>query len=286
MLLKMYSLDVRVVRDGHQAIASALLWRPDFILLDLGLPGMDCYQVAARLRHEESCQETVIIAVTGYGRREDRQQSRARGIDHHLVKPVDLDGLLSLLSRPGTVSDPGDSSSDGSGGGVAVAPDHSPFLGGGMQEGNGADGSGSSGMETAPYSKAVVGADASASTRGEPFGRPIGIDPPARAGPPPGVTGHEESPMLVARRDVEVTNAHGLHLRAAQKFVRLAYQFRADVRVACDGRTVSGRSMLDLMTLAAPRGSRLELEADGPDAAAILDALADLIGRGFDEPDR
>ena len=65
--------------------------------------------------------------------------------------------------------------------------------------------------------------------------------------------------------------------------MQLARQFRADVRVACDGREVSGRSILDLTTLAAASGSRLELEADGPDAEAALAALADLIGRRFDE---
>ena len=89
--------------------------------------------------------------------------------------------------------------------------------------------------------------------------------------------------MLMVSRQVEITNTLGLHLRAADKFVRLAQQFRADVRVACDGRKVSGRSILDLTTLAAACGSRLELEADGPDAEAALDALTDLIGRRFDE---
>ena len=63
----------------------------------------------------------------------------------------------------------------------------------------------------------------------------------------------------------------------------LAQQFRAEVRVAYDGRKASGRSILDLATLAAACGSRLELDADGPDAEAALDALAALVGRRFDE---
>ncbi len=87
---------------------------------------------------------------------------------------------------------------------------------------------------------------------------------------------------LVSRR-VDVTNTLGLHLRAAAKFVSLAQQFRADVSVICDGRKVSGKSILDLTTLAAACGSRLELETGGPDAHAALEALAGLIGRGFDE---
>lgn len=89
--------------------------------------------------------------------------------------------------------------------------------------------------------------------------------------------------MLMVSRQVEITNSFGLHLRAADKFVRLAQQFQADVWVASGGRKVSGRSIIDLATLAAECGTRLELETNGPDAAAALDALADLIGHGFDE---
>ena len=99
------------------------------------------------------------------------------------------------------------------------------------------------------------------------------IDPAlaARVAPSPG------------RRQVGVVNILGLHLRAADKFVRLAREYRADVRVSRDGRKVSGKSILELATLAAGYGTRLELEADGPDAEAALDALTGLIERGFDE---
>ena len=76
--------------------------------------------------------------------------------------------------------------------------------------------------------------------------------------------------MLLVSRQIEIINTLGLHLRAAAKFVRLAQQFQADIWVACDGRKVSGRSILDLATLAAERGSRLELETNGPDAEAAL----------------
>jgi phosphocarrier protein HPr len=89
--------------------------------------------------------------------------------------------------------------------------------------------------------------------------------------------------MLVTSREVDITNSLGLHLRAASRFVSLAQQFRADVSVICNGHKVSGKSMLDLATLAAACGSRLALSADGPDAEAALDALTSLIGRGFDE---
>jgi phosphocarrier protein len=76
----------------------------------------------------------------------------------------------------------------------------------------------------------------------------------------------------------------GLHLRAAEKLVRLAQRFRADVRIACDGREVSGRSILDLMALGAARGTWVEMQADGPEAVAALEAMVGLIQRGFDEP--
>jgi phosphocarrier protein len=89
--------------------------------------------------------------------------------------------------------------------------------------------------------------------------------------------------MLMLNRQVEITNTLGLHLRAAAKIASLAQQFRADVSVTCDGRTVCGKSILDLATLAAAYGTQLELETGGPDAEAALDALTALIGRGFDE---
>jgi CheY-like chemotaxis protein len=98
-LLELFGHEVQVARDGPQALEAARGWRPEFVLLDLGMPGMDGYEVATRLREEAACRESVLIAVTGYGQPEDRRRSRAVGIDHHLLKPVDPDGLLSLLSR-------------------------------------------------------------------------------------------------------------------------------------------------------------------------------------------
>jgi CheY-like chemotaxis protein len=98
-LLALGGHEAQIARDGPQAIVAALRWQPEFILLDIGLPGLDGYEVARRLRQEMACQETVLIAVTGYGQPEDRQRSRAAGIDHHLLKPVDWDVLRSLLSR-------------------------------------------------------------------------------------------------------------------------------------------------------------------------------------------
>ena len=89
----------------------------------------------------------------------------------------------------------------------------------------------------------------------------------------------------VARCQVEITNAYGLHLRPADKFVRLAHQFQAEIRIHFQGNQYNGKSILDLTSLAAERGTRLELEARGPDAEAALTALAELISARFHETD-
>ena len=98
-LLKLHGHEVRTACDASEAIAAALRWRPEFVLLDLGLPDRDGYQVALRIRQDASCRGTVIIAVTGYGRLENQRQSREAGIDHHLLKPVEPGVLLGLPSR-------------------------------------------------------------------------------------------------------------------------------------------------------------------------------------------
>ena len=81
----------------------------------------------------------------------------------------------------------------------------------------------------------------------------------------------------VARRQVEITNSLGLHLRPADKFVKLALRYQAEIRVHYNGNQFNGKSILDLTTLAAECGTRLELEARGPDAEAAIEALADLV---------
>lgn len=87
----------------------------------------------------------------------------------------------------------------------------------------------------------------------------------------------------VVRRQVEITNALGLHLRPADKFVRLAHQFQSEIRVHHEGREINGKSILDLTTLAAECGTRLDLEARGPDAEAAIAALAELVLDQFHE---
>ena len=84
--------------DGPTAIEVARAHRPEVVLLDIGLPGMDGYEVVERLRTEECCKDALIIAVSGYGQEEDRRRSREAGFDHHLVKPVDYDALMTLFA--------------------------------------------------------------------------------------------------------------------------------------------------------------------------------------------
>ncbi|HEX8203028.1 MAG TPA: HPr family phosphocarrier protein [Isosphaeraceae bacterium] len=109
--------------------------------------------------------------------------------------------------------------------------------------------------------------------------RPEAVGPPEPAAAGPGCG--PEPP--VARRQVEILNAYGLHLRPADKFVRLAYQFQAEIRVHYKGHAYNGKSILDLTSLAAECGTRLDLEARGPDAEAALAALADLVAARFHE---
>lgn len=84
-------------------------------------------------------------------------------------------------------------------------------------------------------------------------------------------------------REVTIINKLGLHARAAAKLVTLASEFESEIQVAKDDREVSGKSIMGVMMLAAAKGSRIRLIADGPDAEAALDGLEALVNRHFDE---
>jgi PAS domain S-box-containing protein len=96
-LLKLLGHDVHTAHDGLKAIAVAESCRPDVVLLDIGLPEVDGYEVARQLRKQEACKGSVIVGVSGYGREEDRRRGRDAGFDYHFVKPIDPDALLTLL---------------------------------------------------------------------------------------------------------------------------------------------------------------------------------------------
>lgn len=98
-LLRHAGHEVHLAHDGHSAVEAAHRLRPDFLFLDLGLPGIDGHQVARLVRADPVLRTMRIIAITGQGLEEDRQRSREAGIDVHLVKPVDPDFLESLLGR-------------------------------------------------------------------------------------------------------------------------------------------------------------------------------------------
>lgn len=97
ILLGIFGHQVQTAYDGNSAIEAALGFQPDVVLLDLGLPGMDGYEVARRLRQEPGLQDTVLVAVTGYGQPTDRRRSQEAGFQRHLVKPMDIDELEQLL---------------------------------------------------------------------------------------------------------------------------------------------------------------------------------------------
>ena len=97
MLLEMWGHDVAYAYDGPTALETAEQWQPEAVFLDIGLPGMDGYEVAERLRELPHAKDAVLIAITGYGQDDDRLRSRQAGIDHHLVKPVAPDALRNLI---------------------------------------------------------------------------------------------------------------------------------------------------------------------------------------------
>lgn len=97
--LRVAGHDVRVVYDGRDAIRALHQFAAQVVLLDLGLPEIDGWEVARRLREVHQPPRLCIIAVTGYGQERDRQRSQAAGIDHHLVKPPDLSALVGLIQR-------------------------------------------------------------------------------------------------------------------------------------------------------------------------------------------
>jgi DNA-binding response OmpR family regulator len=93
----MEGFEVRVAHSGQAAIAEAAALHPHAVLLDIGLAGMDGYQVARRLRASPEGSGTFLVAVTGYGDDDAVARARAAGFDHHVVKPFDPRNLLALL---------------------------------------------------------------------------------------------------------------------------------------------------------------------------------------------
>jgi CheY-like chemotaxis protein len=100
-LLTLAGFQVEQAGDGQEGVRKALAWRPEVAVVDIGLPLLDGYEVARRLR-EALGRRILLIALTGYGQPEDQHRAFAAGFDHHLTKPANPDELVRLLkaSRP------------------------------------------------------------------------------------------------------------------------------------------------------------------------------------------
>jgi CheY-like chemotaxis protein len=97
MLLKLNGHETRLAYDGLQAVEAAEQFRPDLVLLDIGLPKLNGFDACRRIREHAWGQNMVLVALTGWGQEEDRRKTKDAGFDHHLTKPVDYDALMQLL---------------------------------------------------------------------------------------------------------------------------------------------------------------------------------------------
>jgi DNA-binding response OmpR family regulator len=98
-VLELVGFTVQTAHDGPSALEIARSFAPRAVVLDVGMPGVDGYEVARQLRKEQSGERMLLIAVTGHGTEDDRDRSREVGFDHHLLKPVNLKNLIALLTE-------------------------------------------------------------------------------------------------------------------------------------------------------------------------------------------
>ena len=117
VILEMQGHHVAVVSDGNAALEAVRQQRPDFAVLDIGMPGLNGYEVARRLREDPATGAVTLIAVTGWGQVADKQAAADAGFDRHLVKPLDIEDLLEVLAdtraRAGAAKHDGDRHRDG-----------------------------------------------------------------------------------------------------------------------------------------------------------------------------
>src|SRR5690606_14575524 len=98
MILRTFGADAAVASSGPEALRKVEAFDPSAVFLDIGMPLMDGYEVARRIRSRRTDRPPVLIALTGWGQREDRRKAREAGFDHHLVKPADIDALRKLVT--------------------------------------------------------------------------------------------------------------------------------------------------------------------------------------------
>lgn len=103
VLLEMTGHSVRLAYDGPSALEAVMAYRPDVLLLDIGLPGLDGFEVAQRIRRQSALNQVTLVALTGYGQDSDRQRAFDAGFDYHLVKPADFGEIEKILAmvKPG-----------------------------------------------------------------------------------------------------------------------------------------------------------------------------------------
>jgi CheY-like chemotaxis protein len=99
LLLKLMGHQVETAHDGLEGVARAATFRADMILLDIGMPGLNGYEAARRIREQHSQPAPKLVALTGWGQEEDRRRSTEAGFDAHLVKPVDVAALTRLVEE-------------------------------------------------------------------------------------------------------------------------------------------------------------------------------------------
>lgn len=104
LVLEMSDFDVRTAMTGHDALEAGDVFRPEVVLLDIGLPDMDGWATGRQVRESDWGRDAVLVALTGWGRREDVRRSREAGFDHHLIKPMDPDSLLALIGSARTTT--------------------------------------------------------------------------------------------------------------------------------------------------------------------------------------
>ena len=99
MLLKTMDADVRVAYGGRSALENAAAFKPEVVFVDIGMPDMDGYETARRLRQLPDGGSVLLVALTGWGQEEHRRRSREAGFDKHLIKPVSFDSMQALLDE-------------------------------------------------------------------------------------------------------------------------------------------------------------------------------------------
>ena len=98
MLLELKGHEARTACDGQEAIEKAREFRPEAMLLDIGMPKLNGYECAQRIRQQPWGQDLVLIALTGWGQEQDKRMAMESGFDHHLTKPVDAESLERILA--------------------------------------------------------------------------------------------------------------------------------------------------------------------------------------------